>query len=512
MSNGDGLPKVPCSWAWTKIQDFAEVVRGGSPRPKGDPRYFGGTIPWIMISDVSREPGKYLSHTREAVTEEGANKSRLLRSGALILSNSGTVCVPKILLIDGCIHDGFVTFPNLPDAISKDYLYYWFHRIRARIIQENKQGITQVNLNTDIVRNMDVALAPAKEQRRIVAKIEELFSDLDAGVAALERVKAKLKRYRAAVLKAAVEGKLTEEWRKKNRPTETGQQLLDRILQERRQKWEEEQLAAYEKAGKKPPVGWKDKYKEPAAPDKSSLPGLPEGWRWASLGQLRSESLNGYGNRRGEVGEPTIVLRLADIENGLMSLDAPRRINSKTESIQRYSLRSDDLLVIRVNGSPDLVGRFVRIDSTPETVLFCDHFIRVRLFEALASRYVRLFADTAIARKHVESNKVCSAGQNTISQGSLDGLPIPLPPLKEQEVIVANVDQCLSNSGDVESQIAANLKRSARLRQSILKRAFEGKLVPQDPNDEPASVLLERIKMTKENGSPKTGKPARKTK
>ena len=98
-----------------------------------------------------------------------------------------------------------------------------------------------------------IPFAPVNEQRRIVAKIEELFSDLDAGVAALERVKAKLKRYRAAVLKAAVEGKLTEAWRKKNRPKETGQQLLDRILQERRCKWEEEQLAAYEKAGKKPP-------------------------------------------------------------------------------------------------------------------------------------------------------------------------------------------------------------------------------------------------------------------
>ena len=106
-------------------------------------------------------------------------------------------------------------------------------------------------------------IPPFNEQRRIVAKIEELFSDLDAGVAALERVKAKLKRYRAAVLKAAVEGKLTEAWRKKNRPKETGRQLLDRILRERRCKWEEEQLAAHEKAGKMPPPKWKDRYKGP---------------------------------------------------------------------------------------------------------------------------------------------------------------------------------------------------------------------------------------------------------
>ncbi len=174
----------------------------------------------------------------------------------------------------------------------------------------------------------ELMIAPLPEQRRIVAKIEELFSDLDAGVAALERAKAKLRRYRAAVLKAAVEGKLTEEWRKqRTRRTgipacqsvtqtvmetdknvcppgavgrqeclpscaeswgaiETGPQLLERILKERRRKWEEDQLAAYAKADKKPPANWKGKYKEPAAPDETNLPALPEGWCWASLSQV----------------------------------------------------------------------------------------------------------------------------------------------------------------------------------------------------------------------------------
>ena len=124
--------------------------------------------------------------------------------------------------------------------------------------------------------------SPRYEQRRIVAKIEELFSDLDAGVAALERAKANLKRYRAAVLKAAVEGKLTEEWRASTRRG-TGTQLLERILKERRRKWEADQLADYAKAGKKPPANWKDKYNEPPAPDETNLPELPEGWCWASM-------------------------------------------------------------------------------------------------------------------------------------------------------------------------------------------------------------------------------------
>src|SRR6266571_2828572 len=126
-------------WVLTTIGEITEVIRGGSPRPKGDPRYFGGSIPWIMISDVTREPGMYLSTTRDSVTEEGRKRSRYLKAGTLILSNSATVCVPKILKVDGCIHDGFVAFPNLSQDVAIKYLYYWFEAIRSRIIQENRQ-------------------------------------------------------------------------------------------------------------------------------------------------------------------------------------------------------------------------------------------------------------------------------------------------------------------------------------------------------------------------------------
>ena len=105
---------IPKKWSWTELGEIMSVIRGASPRPKGDPKYFGGTIPWIMIADVTRTKGRYLTETRETVTEAGAEKSRYLPKGSLILSNSGTVCVPKFLGVAGCIHDGFVTFPKNP--------------------------------------------------------------------------------------------------------------------------------------------------------------------------------------------------------------------------------------------------------------------------------------------------------------------------------------------------------------------------------------------------------------
>jgi len=281
--------ELPVGWALTKLGDVIEVIRGASPRPKGDPRYFGGSIPWIMISDISREKGKFISRTRDTVTEEGAKRSRYLESGTLILSNSGTVCVPKILAVDGCIHDGFVAFPNLPDKIDKLFIYHYFDFIRPNIIQENKQGVTQVNLNTNIVKNIIIPFPPYPEQCRIASKIEELFSHLDAGVDALQRAKAQLRRYRQTVLKAAVEGRLTEEWRKAHPEVEPAEKLLAQISEERQCFWENSELAKMSVKGERQK---KRNYKEPEVPNLINVPELPETWAWATVDQLSAYERN----------------------------------------------------------------------------------------------------------------------------------------------------------------------------------------------------------------------------
>jgi type I restriction enzyme S subunit len=142
------------------------------------------------------------------------------------------------------------------------------------------------NISQEKVRAVALALPPLKEQRRIVAKVEELLSDLDAGVAALERARANLKRYRAAVLKAAVEGRLTAEWREQHPETEPASNLLECTLTERRKRWEAEQEARFAAAGKTPPKNWREKYAEPTQPDTTGLPGLPHGWCWVRLSQI----------------------------------------------------------------------------------------------------------------------------------------------------------------------------------------------------------------------------------
>lgn len=495
------LPNIPASWSWTKIGNITEVVRGGSPRPKGDPRYFGGSIPWIMIADVSKERGKYLTKTRESVTELGSTKSRFLKAGSLILSNSGTVCVPKILRIDGCIHDGFVSFTTLPNSISKDFLYYWFEFIRPRIIRENKQGITQVNLNTTIVRNIDVPIPPTSEQYRIVEKIEEVLTDLDAGVAALERVEKALERYRASVLKAAVEGKLTVQWRAEHPDVEPASELLERTLKERRANWEKEQLAKYEASGKKPPKNWQAKYKEPAIPDTSELPELPKGWCWASLDSMADikGGITKGQRRKVEVGKRSVpYLRVANVQRGYLDLNVVKTIEATENEIKLLRLQPGDVL-FNEGGDRDKLGRGWIWKGELAECIHQNHVFRARPL-------VNDFASELISHWGNSFGKVwfMMHGKQTVNLASINlnvlrRFPIPVPPVAEQPEIVQQIDSRLSIVKEIESQVVRALKRASRLRQSILKRAFEGKLVPQDTNDEPADVLLERIQSQRES-------------
>ncbi|MFW2563101.1 restriction endonuclease subunit S [Acinetobacter baumannii] len=222
---------IPKEWLLVQLGDYIDVIRGASPRPKGDPRYFGGDINWISIKDVNAEKGKYLTTTREFVTQAGADKSRLLPVGSLILSNSASVCIPKILKKEGCIHDGFVTFPKLGEQFSIDYFFHLFNWMRPSVIEKNRQGVTQVNLNTDIIRSFELPIPALAEQQIIAEKLDTLLAQVESIKARLERISEILKQFRQSVLAAAMSGKLTEEWRRNNH-TSAQQELNDLVNRE----------------------------------------------------------------------------------------------------------------------------------------------------------------------------------------------------------------------------------------------------------------------------------------
>ncbi|HLX64069.1 MAG TPA: restriction endonuclease subunit S [Planctomycetota bacterium] len=205
------LGDVPEHWTVRNVSTFCAVIRGASPRPAGDPKYFGGDFcPWITVAESTKDESKYLTGTTEFLTAAGVEYSRFLKSGTLILTNSGaTLGVPKILAVNGCINDGSVAFDKIDERIAtKDYLYYFFRMMTPVYRDRIKQGSGQPNLNTQIVKSTEVPLGPVNEQRKIVEYIEGQLEAIKSGETTCEREIALMEEYRTALISDAVTGKI----------------------------------------------------------------------------------------------------------------------------------------------------------------------------------------------------------------------------------------------------------------------------------------------------------------
>lgn len=440
----------------------------------GDPRYFNGDIPFIKISDVTKSDGLHIYDSETKVNSDGAQKSRFLKKGRLILSNSGTVCVPIFLGVDACIHDGFVAFEGLPDSIDQKYLYHFFKYIRPFIIEKHKQGITQVNLNTQIVGDIDFLFPPFNEQRRIVAKIEELFSALDKGIESLKTARSQLKIYRQAVLKHAFEGKLTAQWREDHKDQlESPEQLLA-CMQE-----------------------------------SDSCLKIPKSWCFSSVKYLVLQGpSNGRSVKDRTDGFP--VLRLTALKAGKIDLKERKLGDWDRDVAEPFIVKAGDFLLSRGNGSKHLVGRGGIVPIHDGEVAFPDTMVRLRVDQNVMSiEFFSLVWESRIIRDQIEKSARTTAGIHKINQSHIENFLLPVPSIPEQKNIVDKLSEQLSVIDSVEEEVTKRLANSETLRQSILKKAFSGQLVPQDPNDEPAAVLLERIRAAKA-AQPKGPKKSRR--
>jgi type I restriction enzyme S subunit len=498
LTHATMLPSLPSSWCWASLEDLIQNFDGRRIPVKSDDRdkrpgpfpYYGASGVIDDIDDFIFD-GDYL-----LIAEDGANL--LSRSTPIAFSASGKFWVNN--------HAHIVQMlGGIPLAYLKWYL-------NGTNLQFFVTGTAQPKLNQVNLNRIPVPVAPVSEQCLIIAKIEELFSDLDAGVAALKRAKANLKRYRAAVLKAAVEGKLTEEWRAKHPAKESASALLARILKERRQKWESDQLAKFAAAEKEPPKNWREKYVEPTSPVTTDLPELPDGWCWAKFDQILTYLRNGYFQSPSGADTGTPILRINAVRPMKVDLEETRFLTKIDGSTDGYYIENGDLLFTRYNGSVDLLGVAGMVRGCTTKVLHPDKLIRVKLAldEPLPS-FAEVAVNVGVSRRHMAGRARTTAGQTGISGPDVREMPIPLPPLAEQSCIIVEVAEKLSQIDAAETQIEHGLLRAARLRQSILKQAFEGKLVAQDTKDEPASVLLERLRASPSTheGNGKTAPRAR---
>ena len=399
--------------------------------------------------------------------------------------------------------------------ISVQYIYFFVSSESFRRNAEHNMtgAVGQRRVPTSYLAAQSVPVPPAREQHCIVTKIKELFSELDKGVKSLKTVRAKLNVYRQAVLKHTFEGKLTAQWREENKDKlETPEQLLARIKQERAARYER-QLKEWKAAVKE----WEESGnpgKRPARPPKleeisplsltetETFPPLPAGWSYLRLGLVIDEPKYGSSKKCDYAYKGTGVLRIPNVVRGVVDASDLKGAYFEEDEKRTYDLRSGDILVIRSNGSISIVGRCALISKAEEQYLYAGYLLRLRSnLAALLPEYLAALLSSHLLRTQIEHKAKSTSGVNNINSGEIQSLIVPLCSLSEQEVVVERLSTSLSAIDAIEAEIDSQLLKADALRQSILKKAFSGQLVAQDPRDEPASILLDRIRAEREKAA-----------
>jgi type I restriction enzyme, S subunit len=439
-------------------------------------------------------PGEHrdASGTYEVVGSSGVvgkHIKYLVEDPCLVLGRKGSVG-SVYLQAQPCWPIDTTYFICPPSGIDLLYLYYLLSSMQ---LGELDKSTAIPGLSRDDLYRQLVPIAPLKEQTRIVEKLEELLSELDAGVAELKAAQRKLVRYRQSLLKAAVEGALTADWRaaqaQRGEPQETGAELLQRILTERRARWEARQLAKLAEQGKAPLKGWQAKYEEPVASDLKGLPSLPKSWVWATVDQLsfvvRGASPRPAGDPRYFGGEiPWITVGSLTADEGMYLDSVDQFVTTAGKDASRYI--EPNTLLLTNSGATLGVPKITRIggciNDGSVALLDVDDYLKTYLYWFLRTQTKRLRALNQ------------GAAQPNLNTDIVRRICVPLAPRDE----VISINELLDNSvqsmvSQVDS-IERGLKQSSAQRKNILKAAFSGKLVPQDPSDEPAGMLLERIR------------------
>ena len=490
---------LPESWLTVTLGEVFRFRGGGTPDKK-QTAYWNGEIPWASVKDVK---GLLLSSTIDSITEKG------LKASATSLAKPGDV------IIVTRISPGETIIPTIEVAINQDlkvvtpeggmppiFIHYLFKSLSKTIIGKSS-GTTVLGIRLNELGTIKCPLPPLNEQKRIVAKIEELFSELEAGEESLRQARRQLGVYRQSLLKQAFEGKLTAQWRKQNPDLlESPDQLLTRIQAEREKRYEE-QVEVWEiafdeskaKGEKKPP---KPSILKPVKGEIAIFTAaFPSVWSSLNLSQIALELGQGWSPKclnQAASSDEWGVMKTTAIQTGRFQAEASKILPPKLSPRPWLGLRHNDILITRA-GSRSRCGVVCRVEGDHPKLLLCDKAYRLAFSEqATSSEFIELLLCSPVASDAIERLKtgINDSGVN-ITQKCFLQLVVPLPSLPEQQEIVRLLDEQFTVIEQNERELDAALKRSEALRQSILKKAFTGQLVPQDPTDEPATALLERI-------------------
>lgn len=493
-------PNLKAGWTAALLEDVAEIYDNlrepvnSSERSKrnGPYPYYGATgqVGWI---DDFRQDGEYI-----LLGEDGApffdptKEKAYLVSGKCWVNNHAHVLKGR------------------EDLCLNRYLLYALNHVDYR---GYANGTTRLKLTQAAMRRLPIQLGPFDEQKRIVAKIEELLSELDKGIESLKTAQAQLKVYRQALLKHAFEGKLTAQWRADNPDKlETADALLKRIQKEREQRYKQ-QLTEWEAAGK---PGSKPKAPKPLVPlgaeELAELPELPKGWGWVRIDHI--QSYEKYAVKAGPFG--SALKKEFYVQDGYKIYGQEQVIRGDSEygdyfidekkfgELSSCSVKPFDVLISLVG----TIGKVLVLPEAAKPGIINPRLVKISLnLPFYRAIFFKSYFESAFLR-----SLYATASQGTtmdiLNLGIIQNLPYPICSTAEQDEVISILDDKFSIIDQLEETITTSLQQSEALRQSILKKAFSGQLVPQDATDEPASALLARIK-AEQSAAPKA-KKARK--
>jgi type I restriction enzyme S subunit len=497
---------LPSGWQLARLQDVVDI---NPAKPTGEISD-EDLVSFVPMAAVEEQTGR-LDASRFRLWAEVKKGYTYFQEGDVLFAKI-TPCMEngKAAMAVG-LHGGrgtgstefHVLRPETTEVNPRYILHFVLQESYRKDARAKMKGAAgQLRVPEDFVAGSEIPLAPSAEQDRIVAEIEKQFTRLDAATASLQQVRAKLDRYRASILKAACEGRLVpneaELASAQKRDYEPAARLIERILADRRARWEQDQLQKMRDRRDEPKNDkWKSRYQLPAQPDTTGLPPLPEGWIWSSLGQLFDVHIGATPSRaKPEYWNGDIPW----VSSGEVAFC---RIKATKEYITELGLNNSSTtmhppgtVLLGMIGEGKTRGQAAILDISA-----CNNqnSAAIRVADSgLPPEYIYRFLES-----QYESTRNAGSGNNqpALNKSIVQSLLFPVPPQAEQERIVTELEAHLSVADELVRLTAKSVLRAARLRQSILKRAFAGQLVTQDPRDEPAAVLLDRIRAEREQAT-----------
>ncbi len=505
--------ELPESWAVSPLGHLGVWNGGGTPT-KSNPAFWKGDIPWVSPKDIKvARLWDSSDHLSTGAIEASATtvipkRSVLVVTRSGILAHTLPIAINEVPLAINQDLKAITPFPG----IDAEYLAWALRGLERRILKEcSKHGTTVHSVEVSRLQAFDVPVAPQQEQRRIVAKIEELFSELDKGIESLKTARRQLEVYRQSILKHAFEGKLTAQWREENKDKlETPKELLARVKRVRAARYEQ-QIQEWERAvktweaegkhGKRPlkPGGVKPQMEMPPE-EVERLPSIPKGWCFVRLCQVAEvgSGMSVSATRKLENSLKIPYLRVANVQRGFLDLTEVKHMTIERSQLESLQLKQWDVL-FNEGGDRDKLGRGWIWQSEITPCITQNHVFRASPYLAseFNSKLLSFWANT-FGKRYFDKAGKQTTNLASINKMVLSQFPVPLIPYAEQEEICTQIDQSMMSLDAQGEEIDRALGMADLLRQSILKKAFAGNLVPQDPSDEPASILLEKIRLDRE--------------